>query len=137
MSCSPVGCCVHGIFQARIMKWVAISSSRVSSLPRGQNRFSCVSWIGRHILHYWATWKAPGSLKKIGFSTFHTQGKKKFAKTLINCKEVYCIHYIITPHLSLRQSLETTFLLSLWIWSVCVPHIHGIKRCWHFCDMLL
>ena len=34
MDCSPLGSSVHGILQARILKWVAISSSRGSSQPR-------------------------------------------------------------------------------------------------------
>ena len=36
MDCSPPGSSVYGISQARILKWVAISSSRGSSLPRDQ-----------------------------------------------------------------------------------------------------
>ena len=31
MDCSPSGSSVHGIFQARILEWVAISFSRESS----------------------------------------------------------------------------------------------------------
>ena len=34
VDCSPPGSSVHGISQARILEWVAISSSRISSLPR-------------------------------------------------------------------------------------------------------
>ena len=34
MDCSPPGSSVHGIFQVRILKWVAISFSRGSSWPR-------------------------------------------------------------------------------------------------------
>ena len=34
MDCSPPGSSVHGISQARILDWVAISSSRGSSRPR-------------------------------------------------------------------------------------------------------
>ena len=34
MDCSPPGSSVHGILQARILEWVAISSSRRSSQPR-------------------------------------------------------------------------------------------------------
>ena len=34
MDCSPPGSSVHGIFQARILEWVAIFFSRVSSWPR-------------------------------------------------------------------------------------------------------
>ena len=33
MDCSPPGSSVHGISQARILEWVAISYSRVSSFP--------------------------------------------------------------------------------------------------------
>jgi len=34
MDCSPPGCSVSGIFQTRILEWVAISFSRGSSQPR-------------------------------------------------------------------------------------------------------
>ena len=34
LDCSPAGSSVHGIFQARILEWVTISSSRGSSQPR-------------------------------------------------------------------------------------------------------
>ena len=40
MDCSPPGSSVHGIFQARILEWVAISSSRGSSQPRDQTQVS-------------------------------------------------------------------------------------------------
>ena len=45
MDCSPPDSSVHGIFQARILKWVAISFSRGSSPPRAQTRVSLVSCI--------------------------------------------------------------------------------------------
>ena len=35
MDCSLPGSSIHGIFQARILEWVAISFSRRSSYPRG------------------------------------------------------------------------------------------------------
>ena len=47
INCSPPGFCVHGISQARILEWVAISTSRGSSQPRDQTRVSC---IGRWVL---------------------------------------------------------------------------------------
>ena len=47
MDCSPLGSSVHGIFQARILKQVAISSSSESSQPRDQTHISCISCIGR------------------------------------------------------------------------------------------
>ena len=55
MDCYVPGSSVHGIFQARILKWVAISFSRVSSWPRDQ---TCIFCIGRRILYYWATREA-------------------------------------------------------------------------------
>ena len=43
MDCSPPGSSVHGILQARILEWVAISVSRGSSQPRDQNQVSCTA----------------------------------------------------------------------------------------------
>ena len=40
MDCSPPGSSAHGIFQARILEWVAISVSRGSSLTQGLNPVS-------------------------------------------------------------------------------------------------
>ena len=37
MDYSPPGSSVHGILQARILEWVAMSSSRESSWPRGRS----------------------------------------------------------------------------------------------------
>ena len=50
--CSSPGSSVHGILQARILEWVAISFSRGSSWPRDQ---ICSSLIGRWILYCWDT----------------------------------------------------------------------------------
>ena len=55
--CNPVDCSlpsssVHGIFQARILLWVAISFSRGSSWPRDQTQVSCIA--GRFFT-VWAT----------------------------------------------------------------------------------
>ena len=47
--CSLLGSSVHVIFQTRILEWVAISFSRVSSQPRDQTRVSCI--VGRHFHH--------------------------------------------------------------------------------------
>ena len=45
MDCSPWGSSVHGTLQARLLEWVAISSSRGSSWPRDGSGISCVSCI--------------------------------------------------------------------------------------------
>ena len=41
MDCSPPGSSVHGISQARMLEWVAISFSRRSSWPRDWTSISC------------------------------------------------------------------------------------------------
>ena len=43
MDCSLPGSSVRGIFQARVLEWVAISFSRGSSGPRDQNRVSHIA----------------------------------------------------------------------------------------------
>ena len=57
MDCSPPSCSDQGIHQARILEWVATSSSRGSSQPRDQTHVSCVACIGRWMLYHWATWE--------------------------------------------------------------------------------
>ena len=52
MDWSPPGSSVHGIFQAGILEWVAISFSR------DQTWISCVCCSGRWILYRCAAWKA-------------------------------------------------------------------------------
>ena len=61
--CYPVDCSslpgssIHGIFQARILEWVAISFSRRSSLPRDWTEVSCIVgrrftvWVTRKVLY--------------------------------------------------------------------------------------
>ena len=52
---SPPCSSVHGILQARVLEWVAISSSRGSFWPRGQTWVSCIA--GRFFI-VWATREA-------------------------------------------------------------------------------
>ena len=49
MDCSPPGASVHGIFQARILGWVAIPFSRESSQPKDRTRVTCTA--GRRFYH--------------------------------------------------------------------------------------
>ena len=55
MDCSPPGSSVHGILQARILEWVAISFPKGSSWPRGQTQ---VSQTGGSFFTIWATREA-------------------------------------------------------------------------------
>ena len=58
MDCSPPGSSVHGIFQARILKQVAIFSPRGSSRPKDQIHISRVFCIACRFLYHWAIGEA-------------------------------------------------------------------------------
>ena len=58
--CNPMdyslpGSSVHGILQARILEWVAISSFRGSSWPGDRTSISCDSCLAGGVFHHWAT----------------------------------------------------------------------------------
>ena len=56
---------IHGIFQVRILVWVAISFSRGSSQHRDQTQVSCIaggfftSWTIREAQEYWSGYPIP------------------------------------------------------------------------------
>ena len=51
MDHSPLDSSVHGIFQAKLLEWFAMPSSRGSSRPKDQTHVSHISCIGRKILN--------------------------------------------------------------------------------------
>ena len=59
MDCSPPGSSVHWILQVRILEWVAMPSSRVSSQPRGWTQVSHIAggfftiWASSYTLGPW------------------------------------------------------------------------------------
>ena len=84
------GSSVHGIFQARKLEQVAIFCSRGSSRPKNQTCISCVSWIGRWILYYCATWEAP-LLHLILATSIFTE--EKLTNQRSNCRSLYTLHH--------------------------------------------
>ena len=60
MDCSLSGSSVHGIFQARVLEWIAVSFSRGSSQPRNRSR---VSHIAGRYFTIWANREAQPRLK--------------------------------------------------------------------------
>ena len=68
VDCSLPGSSVHEIFQAKILEWVAMPSSRGSSQPRDQNRgVSCVFCITADSLPQ----RHLGSLETLGYIKFN------------------------------------------------------------------
>ena len=53
MDCRLPGYSVHGIFQARILDWVSIPTSRASYWPRDLTLLSYISCIGRWVLYHY------------------------------------------------------------------------------------
>ena len=70
MDCNLPGSLVHGILQARVLEWVAISFSRGSSHPRDRTRVSCTAG-GRFTI--WATREAWGKCFIFWFANFNLQ----------------------------------------------------------------
>ena len=59
--CSPPGSSTHGIFQIRILEWVAISFSRGSSQPRNRTQVCCIA--GR-LFTIWTTKEGNAGLEE-------------------------------------------------------------------------
>ena len=55
--CNLPGPSAHGIFQTRMLKWVAISFFRGSSWLRDRTWVFHISYTGRQILYHWAPWE--------------------------------------------------------------------------------
>ena len=101
MDYSLPGSSVHGIFQARILAWVAISSSRGSSPPRDRTRVFC---IDRQFLYQCATWEAQWIYVSL-LKCYH------FSLTLSNLFLLnVCLRilYVITKHESALLILMAT-----------------------------
>ena len=70
--CSLPGSSIHGIFQARVREWVAISFSRGSSRPRDQTQVSCIVgrcftvWTTREVLKCHLNLKKYNQVEKEG-----------------------------------------------------------------------
>ena len=69
MDCSPPDFSIHGIFQARVLEWVAISFSRGSSWPRDWTQ---VSRIAGRCFTIWATRESQAKHKSDTNSKSHT-----------------------------------------------------------------
>ena len=109
MDCSPPSSSVHGISQARILEWVAISFSGGSSWPRDQIHVSC---IGRQVLYPWITreaWNISHSQTKLNIQTIRRAEKELEPVTQIPAEKEK--HSLSLPH------SPSPFLSSL---SLCV-----------------
>ena len=77
---------VHEIFQTRILEWVAVPFSRVSSQPRDQTQISCIA--GRFFTS-WATREEQVWLGRL---------QKAFSPGSILSKTYICTHWVLISH---------------------------------------
>ena len=73
MDVSPPGSSVYGISQARILEWVAISSSRGSSQPRDRTHISCrwsPAWDRHIFFFYWLSHQGRPALEYAPLKTY-------------------------------------------------------------------
>ena len=97
MDCSLPGSSVYGIFQARILEWVAISCSRASSWPREQTQ--C-------LLHWQLDFLPLSHLCKY-FSCLFTKGN---SLSNINDQQISLITFILLDRASLVALVVKTCL---------------------------
>ena len=141
MNYSPPGSSVYGIFQARILEWVAIPFSRGSSPPRDQTRVSCIAggfftiWAPRKGL-IGGAWKLPGphqfiDLEKITFL------QEPFREGGVDCLPLepsHCLHSraFVQGTTDIHDDLYCSFvlhpLLANFLWSpeFCVLMHHSL-----------
>ena len=128
--CNPPASSVHGLLQARILEWIAIAFSTVSSQPRGQTRVSCAAskfftvWATREVQEYYSRVARlppenllhpgiePMSLMPPvlagGLATWEAPGYKQFqALQTINS---FLHSYLLA--LYLKEQINRTFLIS-------------------------
>ena len=114
MDCSPPVSSVHMIHQARILEWVAMTSSRGSSQPRDQTQ---VSHIAGRFFTIWATRAAHThtlSLLKLYFEYVQLIVYQLFYNK--DVKNTLCVSDII--HTTSKQDIDRNWELSPQIGSI-------------------
>ena len=113
MDCGPPGSSVQGIFQARTLQWVAISSTRGSSSLRVQTHDSCASSIGRSdqirsVAQSCPTLCDPMNLSMPGLPVHHQL--PKFTQTHVHrvSDAIQLSHPLSSPSLLAPQSLPAS-----------------------------
>ena len=100
--CSPPGSFVHGISQARMLEWVAISFSRGSSCPRDWTHISCIAG------GFFTIWATKGALKDKCLNIFENTDSVGL--------------FLLLSH----YSIQTEFSGTLWAF-IFSPNWHQVK----------
>ena len=133
MDCSPPGSSLHGIFQTRILQWVAISFSRGPSWPSNQTYIPCASCIGRWILYHCATWEAPEWMllrSKKGINYLHMVHNRwtSIMSCSVRHKRPHIIWFRLQEMSRKGKLIETDIKLTIaWVWRR--ERDEGIRYC--------
>ena len=87
MDCSPPDSSVHGIFQVRILEWVAISFFRGSSQPKDRTWLSCTAGRSFTDLGY-------SIIKRMEFCHLQQHGWTRRVLSLMKQRQIL---YVVTP----------------------------------------
>ena len=120
MDYSLPGSPVHGISQARILEWVAISFSRGSSWPRDQIQVSCIA--GRFFT-IWATREAQGSQTK---KKKVTSNKRKYMITFSHFDKSMCVCVDMFKDIKWKVALKSDPWLSLHLMANSSPSLTSL-----------
>ena len=116
MDCSPPGCYVDGIFQARKLEWVAIPFSRGSSQLRDQIQVSC---IAGGFFTIWTNKKAPVTWPGLDF------------KERMNLNSILFFIPLLPKMLSLPSGSGTLSQARRWWWTECAEKTNStLIWCW-------
>ena len=124
LDCSPPGSSVHGILLARIVEWVAASSSRESSQPK---EWTWVFCFGSRFFTTGATWEAHMGLGKLCIISepLHVEWVqcshciKSFK--ILNFSVTCCLR-----HTKYRVCWGNLYRLSIIVLSTFIPWISGV-----------
>ena len=131
---SPPDSSVHGIFQARILEWVAISYCRASSQPRDQTRVSCISCIGRQDSLPLATSGKP-TLKVIKYfkgTSLNSMFSTSYCSiSLIPLQQLLLEHYLSSVSNSFPHTVSWTSVSQVFFFHFCPakePFLSFLKK---------
>ena len=140
MDSSPPGSSIHGIFQARILEWVAISFSRRSSLPRDWTQ---VSRIAGRFFTNWATRDenkktTGGKVIKLKYQSYvltNRKSEKKKEKKDRNGEQNYQREEKKNTFQSWRMGIlwgQSYWVYTLWIKKKKNTHMKAYCEFWNF-----
>ena len=114
MDCNLPGSSVHGILQARILEWVAISFSRGSSLPGDCTQVSPI--VGRS-LTIWAQWPNPdtGIYSEAGWLWENKVTSRRLSLVMCKMGRICACKYLLCE-LKLMQVNKTMHLIDVVVW---------------------